>query len=299
MKPIIFSLPGNENIANSIAEKFDAQIGEAVIHQFPDEESCVKIVSDVKLRDVIVVCTLHHPDSKLLSLYFLCRGLKEFGANSILLVSPYLGYMRQDKRFNPGEVITSEYFAKFISTFVDSLITIDPHLHRRLSLDEIYSIPSKVLHASELISKWIKENIKKPIIIGPDSESEQWVSEVAKRAGAPFEVLQKIRLGDHDVKISVPNMKNYIDHTPVLVDDIISTARTMIETVGHLKNTIMNAPVCIGVHAVFAGNAYQDLCLSGAGQIVTCNTIEHISNKIDVSELLAKNIQSTLIENKN
>ena len=125
-----------------------------------------------------------------------------------------------------------------------------------------------------------------PLLIGPDSESEQWVSEVAKNANAPFIILQKERLGDRDVKVTIPEVEKYLNHTPVLVDDIISTAHTMIETVNHLKQLAMKAPVCIGVHAVFAGNAFEELSMSGAQQIVTCNTIKHQSNKIDVSELV-------------
>src|SRR5690606_14279668 len=133
----------------------------------------------------------------------------------------------------------SAYFAKLISGFADSLTTIDPHLHRRSSLSEIYSVPNKVIHAASHISEWIKRKVDRPVLIGPDSESEQWVSQVALNANAPFIVLEKIRHCDKDVEVSVPDVDNYKNHTPVLVDDIISTAKTMIETVGHLKRAGM------------------------------------------------------------
>ena len=154
-------------------------------------------------------------------------------------------------------------------------------------MKEIYSIPCEVLHASGLISEWIKNNIPNALLIGPDSESEQWVSEVAKSAGAPFIILQKKRLGDHEVEISVPHVEKYKDHIPILVDDIISTARTMIKTVEQLKKAGMKPPVCIGVHAVFAGNSYEDLKKSGVGLVITCNTIKHESNAIDISKLIS------------
>ena len=67
-------------------------------------------------------------------------------------------------------------------------------------------------------------------------------------------VLEKTRHGDEEVQVSVPQVEQFKNHTPVLVDDIISTARTMIETVNHLKNAGMKPATCIGVHAVFAGN---------------------------------------------
>jgi ribose-phosphate pyrophosphokinase len=286
MKKIYFALPGNEVLTDALIHRENAEKGAVEIRQFPDGETYIRILSSVRDKKVVLVCTLHQPDAKLLPLYFLSKTLKELGAKSVHLVAPYLSYMRQDTIFNPGEAVTSTYFAHLLSGFVDSLITIDPHLHRRSSLSEIYTIPSKVAHAANHISEWIKTNIPSPLLIGPDSESEQWVSEVAKNANAPYIILTKIRHGDRDVEVSIPNFDTYKNHVPVLVDDIISTGRTMIETIGHLKNAGMKPAICIGVHAVFAGNAFQEIKDSGAKEIITCNTIPHESNQIDISDLL-------------
>lgn len=286
MKPIVFSMPGNELLSESILIGLEGERGNFTERQFPDGETYIRILSEVKDREAIVVCTLHEPNAKILPLLFICKLLKDLKVRSVCLVVPYLAYMRQDKQFNSGEAITSQYFAKLLSSFADRLITIDPHLHRRASMNEIYSIPCTVLHSAKLISSWIKNNIQKPLLIGPDSESEQWVSEVAKDAGAPYIVLEKLRRGDNEVEVSIPQTEKYKDHTPVLVDDIISTARTMIETLEHLKHAKMKPAICIGVHAVFANLAYDELIKAGAKEVVTCNTIPHNSNKIDVSKIL-------------
>lgn len=293
-EPILFALPGNEEFTEKLVRHLNAEQGISVIRQFPDGETYVQIQSDIKNKRVILVCTLHQPDDKLLPLYFLSKTAKDLGAESICLVAPYLAYMRQDKRFTSGEGITSKYFGKLVSVFAESLITVDPHLHRNKSLNEVYNIPNKAIHSAKLISEWIKMNIKNPVLIGPDSESEQWVSKVAKSGGFPFIVLKKIRHGDKTVEVSQPEINSFKDHTPVLIDDIISTARTMIETVAHLINAGMKSPVCIGVHAVFAENAYQDLLNAGAAEIITCNTIPHKSNRIDLSKEIAKEISNEI-----
>ena len=287
---VLFSIPGNELLGHSLTELLQAEPGEAIIRHFPDGETYVKVISNVYTKDAVIVCALHHPDNKILPLYFLAKTLKEFGASSVTLVAPYLAYIRQDKRFTEGECISSELFGRLISSFIDKLITIDPHLHRRTSLAEIYSIHCAVLHASPLISKWIKENIHNPVLIGPDSESEQWVSKVAADADAPFIVLSKTRSGDRKVQVSVPHVEEFKSRTPVLVDDIISTAHTMIETVGHLRKAGMKSPVCIGIHPVMASGAYDKLIKTGAERIVTCNSIVHPSNAIKVDELLADEV---------
>jgi len=286
MKKIFFALPGNESLTDALVKKENAEKGSIEMRQFPDGESYIRILSNIKDKKVFLVCTLHQPDTKLLPLYFLSKIAKELGAQHICLVAPYLSYMRQDTVFNPGEGVTSDYFARLISAFIDSLITIDPHLHRIKSLSEIYVIPTKVMHAASHISAWIKSNIATPLLIGPDVESEQWVSEVAKNANAPYIILTKVRRGDCNVEVSVPHFDTYKDHTPVLVDDIISTGRTMIETIGHLKTAGMKPPICIGVHAIFTENAFQEIKDSGAKKIITCNTIPHKSNHIDISDLL-------------
>lgn len=293
MKTIVFTLPGNESLAANLTEQLRVEKGEAVVRHFPDDETFVRVDTDVKEKDVLLVCTLDHPDKKLLPLYFLSQTLKELEAKRITLITPYLAYMRQDKRFNPGEAITSELFAKLVSGFVDRIVTIDPHLHRRSSLAEIYSVPTTVVHAAPLISEWIRNNIPNALLVGPDSESEQWVSVVAKDAHAPFIVLEKIRHGDNDINVSVPKVGHYKNHIPVLVDDIISTARTMIETVGHLKMAGMKAPVCVGVHGIFAGDAFMELFRAGADRVVTTNSIIHASNRIEIAELILRVLPKT------
>lgn len=289
MQTVFFPLPGNESLAQSIADSHGAEAAALEVRRFPDGESYVRYSENLKRRRVILVCTLDRPDEKFLPLIFAAAAARDLGAAEVGLVAPYLAYMRQDRRFRPGEAVTSTYFARTLNHWFDWLVTVDPHLHRRSSLSEIYSILTTELSAAPSISSWIGEAVKNPILIGPDSESEQWVAAVADNIGAPFVVLEKTRRGDREVEVSVPQVKRWQNHTPVLVDDIISTARTMIETAEHLKAAGMASPVCIGVHAIFAGDAYQALQVN-AEKIVTCNTIPHVSNAIDLTELLAAGV---------
>ena len=298
MTLLLLPLFNNERMSRSLEaalEAADAETGEPnaevgvlTVRRFPDGETYVRVETPVRDRDVAVVCTLDRPDDKVLPLLFLAATARDLGAASIGLVAPYLAYMRQDRRFVDGEGVTSSYFAALVSRAFDWLVTVDPHLHRRASLGEIYSIPSDVVHAAPRVSAWIRANIHRPLLVGPDAESGQWVAAVADAAGAPSIVLEKVRRGDRDVSVTVPNVERWRDHTPVLVDDIVSTARTMIETVRHLHRAGLAAPTCVGVHAVFAPGAYDELRTAGAARVVTCNTIPHVSNEIDLSADLAQ-----------
>jgi ribose-phosphate pyrophosphokinase len=265
-----------------------AQIGEIFVRRFPDGETYLRYERLLKGHSVVLACTLDRPDNKLLQLLFAAEAARDLGADRVGLIVPYLPYMRQDRRFNAGEAITSGYFARILSAGIDWLVTVDPHLHRRTSLAEIYAVPTRVVHAAPLISSWIRQNVDTPLLIGPDSESEQWVSAVARDADASHLVLNKVRHGDRDVEISVPDVARWRDHTPVLIDDIVSTGRTMIEAIAHLKREGMRSPVCIAVHGIFADNAYTNLLQTGAARVITTTSVPHDSNAIDVTTLLAQ-----------
>lgn len=288
MRPIVLAHPGGEPLATTLAVRLGADPAPVTMHVFPDGESCPRVQADVGGRAVVLVASLDRPDSKLASLYLLAMALREQKARRVILVAPYLPYMRQDRPFRPGEGTSARHFAALLSSCIDGLVTVDPHLHRVHQLDEIYSVPSRAVASAPAIAGWIGAHIANPVLIGPDEESAQWVEQVASRVDAPWTVLRKIRHGDHDVEVSLPDANRLRGRTPVLVDDILSTARTMMAAVHRVRELDLDKPVCIGVHAIFAGSAWAELQAAGAAQIVTCNTIVHRSNAIDIAPLLAE-----------
>jgi len=291
MKPLILSLDKEDKLAAEIAKQLDCEEGEMILRSFPDGETYLDILSTCEDRRVIIHSSLDHPNDKILPLIFMAETARDLGAKNIGLSAPYLAYMRQDKRFQPGEGITANYFAGLLSQYFDWLVTVDPHLHRYHELREIYTIPTDVYHAAKPIAEWITHNVDKPLIIGPDSESKQWVTEVAEFANAPYITLEKKRSGDNEVTITITDLERFTNHCAVLVDDIISTGATMAMACKQLSASGVTSIVCIGIHAVFSGDAYEHLQTVGVEQIATCNTICHATNQIDLTEGLAQAIK--------
>jgi len=285
--PIIYSLPGNDITGERLACLLDAEIGRLSTHTFPDCETLVRVDTDPRDREVAIVATLRHPNDVVMPLLFLADTLHGLGARRVGLIAPYLAYMRQDMRFHPGEALTARTFASILSDAVDWLVTVEPHLHRFTSLADVYDIPATAVQVSSDIGAWISRQVDRPLIIGPDEESRQWAESVAARAGAPCTVVTKTRRGDTDVVESIPDLGAHADRTPVLVDDIISTARTMLAAIGHLHEQHARPPFCVGVHAVFATGAHAALENARPACIATTNTIPHSSNQIDVVPSIA------------
>lgn len=285
---LIFSLFSSHHIADEIAKTCGFEKIDVIQQSFPDGETYIQYNRRINGNKIIIVDTLNTPNEKILPLIFAAETAKDLGAKEIGLIAPYLCYMRQDKRFQSGEAITSKIFAKFISQTFDWMLTIDPHLHRYKSLDEIYTIPTKVISAATTLSTWIKCHVPLPLLIGPDQESEQWISQIAQNINCPFRVLDKKRLSSHEVQISIPNIENFMDHSPVLVDDIVSTGQTMIKTIEHLKSLGTKPPTCVIVHPIFADITMDTLLQAGAARVVSSNTIPHASNvpDLDISKVL-------------
>lgn len=293
MRPLLFALPGNEAMIRGLAGEIKGEIGVMEMRSFPDEETYLRFGTALEDRSVILVCTLDRPDAKFLKLAFAAATARELGARRVGLVAPYLAYMRQDKRFRPGEAVTSVAFARLLSAEIDWLATVDPHLHRYPSLDAIYAIPTRTAHAAPLLAAWIRSNVERPLLIGPDIESEQWVAAVADMVGGPYRVLRKERRGDRDVKISVPDLHLFSDCVPVLIDDIVSSGHTMMEAARHLREQGLPPVVCVGVHALFSDESYRNL--SGfASAVVTTNAVPHPSNAIDLTPVVAEIVRELI-----
>jgi len=291
MTACVIALPGADACADRLAARLHLRRCRLDSRRFPDGERYLRVIDEVQDRDVVVVAQLRDPDPQLPGLLFLADTLRELGAARIGLLAPYLPYMRQDTRFQPGEAVTSRSLARWMASRFDWLATVDPHLHRIPALDELYRIPTAVVPSAAAIAMWVQGHVSHPHIVGPDSGSEQWAAEVADFARCGHTVLTKHRHGDRDVAFERADLSGLHGHTPVLVDDIISSGHTMASAVRQLRAAGIAPPVCIGVHAVFTDGAEALLQRAGAACVVTCNTLPHASNAIDVSEALAEAVR--------
>ncbi|MEO7730565.1 MAG: ribose-phosphate diphosphokinase [Kofleriaceae bacterium] len=294
--PVLIAVPGNEDHAHGLGDRLGCPVIVPEVRRFPDGELYVRIGGAAALRgDVVLVGNLD--SDNFLRVAFLAGAARDLGATRVGLVAPYLAYMRQDSRFQPGEGVTATYFGRLVSSTVDWLVTVDPHLHRLASLAEVYSIPTTIARAAPEIARWVAAEVERPVLVGPDAESVQWVSAVAERCGAPFVILEKTRRGDRDVSISAPDGPSILaagGRTPVVIDDIVSTGRTMIEATRQLRAAGSAPPICVAIHAVFADALSATLIDAGARRIVTCDTIAHVTNQIRVADPLAVAVREQL-----
>lgn len=289
---ILFSLEQHP-LTKVLSQGIGCSIGSLSQRQFPDGESYLRINDSVNQTHCIILLDLSHPNKKYLPLMFLSETLRELGAASVGLVAPYLSYMRQDRRFVNGEAVTSKIFAQDLSKHIDWLVTVDPHLHRYHSLEEIYSVPSVVIQGAPALAQWLKQQ-SDIFLVGPDSESEQWVAEIAAISGHDYVIGSKQRNGDRDVEVSLPNLVHLRDKSAVIIDDVISSGQTILQCIKTLQQQSVQHVRCVAIHGIFADHSDELLQSAGLQELTTSNSIPHESNRIDISPLLVEPIRQCL-----
>ena len=291
---ILVAFPEMRPLAEDLALALGADLLALGWHHFPDGESLISLPGDLDGADVAFLATLRDPDRLALPLRFAAATAREMGARRVGLIAPYLGYMRQDHRFERGQAVSAPLFAQFLGESFDWLVTVDPHLHRIARLQNVFPMPAIRAVSAPLLATWISTNLPDAVLLGPDSESQQWVAEVARLAGRPYEVLRKVRSGDRSVDVSVPESAALREGTPVILDDIASSGSTMARAVERLLAAGTAAPVCLAIHAVFAHGAQDAILSAGAARIITTDTIPHPTNAIGIAGLLAEAILSVV-----
>ncbi len=272
--------------ALQLASAASLELAQIERHHFPDGELKLRLPMPLT-ESVAILRTLDHPNEKLLELLLAARTARELGARHLTLVAPYLAYMRQDVAFQPGEAVSQRIVGRFLADLFDAVITVDPHLHRIATLREAVPVPRAIaLTAAALLADLIAERRQRPLLVGPDDESAQWITQAAARHSFDHAVCSKVRHGDRAVTIELPPME-VAGRAVVLLDDVASTGQTLAHA-ARLLLAAGAASVDVAVtHALFAGDALQVILDAGVGEVWSTDCIRHPTNVVSVAPLIA------------
>lgn len=256
-------------------------------HRFPDGELKLRLPASLPAK-VIVYRSLVNPNEKLIELLFVAQTARQLGASDLTLIAPYLAYMRQDIAFHDGEVVSQKIIGRFLAQVFDGLATIDPHLHRVSTLEEASPVKrAMTLSGAPLLGDYIAQQIPDAYLLGPDSESAQWIASAAKKHGFDHAACEKIRRGDKNVQVQLPavDLKN---RRVVILDDVASSGRTLAKaTRAAIEAGASSVDVAV-THALFADDALQVIREAGVRHIWSTDCIAHESNVVSIAAMLAE-----------
>ena len=291
---IVTALNNSVKLARKIAKELNCPFSQIQTSSFPDGDLYLKYKTEVKGEKVIIVESFQpNPNQAILNIIFASQTAKSLGAKKVIVFAPYLAFMRQDKRFNSGEAINAQIMSKLLNENIDKLLTIDPHLHRIPKMKDVFTIPAKNLTSNHIIAQFIKKHFKNEVVIGPDWESYQWADQISAEIGVEETVLAKTRHTSRNVDVEVTKEIDLNGKNVVIVDDIISTGNTMIKASIEAKKRGAAKIYAIGVHGLFVENGLKKMKPYFNG-IYTVNTIEHETNKIDITPVIIEELQKRI-----
>jgi ribose-phosphate pyrophosphokinase len=284
---VVLGFPDYREPAQRVAARAGYRYEDITVHCFPDGESLVKL-PETLLPDVVLYTSLDDPNRRLIELEFAAVTAKELGAVRLTLVAPYLCYMRQDSAFRPGEAVSQRIVGALLARHFDTLITVDPHLHRVAQLSEAIPVRRAItLSAAPVIADWLRQQGGNILLVGPDEESEQWVGAIAGPGNFDYCVARKQRLGDNDVRVTLPD-RAFQGRDVALVDDVASTGHTLAEAARQIFERGAASVSVIVSHALFVNEAVRILRDAGIGKFCSTDSIRHESNRLLLDDILSR-----------
>lgn len=272
-RPLLFAGSSHLNLAIEICKELNIDLGKMDLSQFPDGETSVQILENVEGCDAFILQSIAlDPNRYLFETLITIDALKRASAKSINAVIPYLGYCRQDKKDKFGAPITAKLIANLLTIAgITNLITFDLHTDQ---IEGFYDTHTNHLHCQQLLYDAYKRLHREDcVVIAPDIGSIKVAQRMAKLLNTELIVLKKERLNTSKVKMSL--IGSLSNKNVLIVDDLCSTAETMVEAANLCHQKGARKIVGAVTHGLFVDNAIDKISSSPLDYFFSTNTIEH------------------------
>jgi len=283
--------PASIEIAYKISSMMKADLIEVEHKFFPDHENYIRVKKAVRGEDIVVVQGMHPPqDIHIIQTFFLIDALIDLGANSVELVSPYLAYTRQDKRFLDGEAISFMTLLKILKNLgLRKIYTVNIHCPWLIPESPI---PIIDLRGEKPLAVYIHEhNFSNPIVVSVGKKGLDMAKMVAEYLGVEYTAAQSDRdkiTGKVRVELDgIPGME------AIIVDDIISTGGTMVELIKLLKKRGFQKIYVTCIHALLVGDAVDKIFNAGADKIIASDTIPNKFAEYSVAGIISEELKKS------
>jgi ribose-phosphate pyrophosphokinase len=292
MSTILLGFPETTEAARRLADTLGMPCEEVAVRSFPDRESLVRIPASAET--VILYRSLDDPNSKLIELILAAAAARDGGAGRVILVAPYLAYMRQDIAFSPGEAVSQRVIGSLLSRHFDALVTVDPHLHRIATLSEaVPGIPAIAVSAAPVLASAVDVS-QGPVIVGPDGESQQWTRTIAEPLGLDMLMGSKERHGDRKVSLRIDGIERVRGRDAILVDDVISSGTTLIAATALLREAGARRVTALATHCLASTGDLARMADGGIAQITSTDSIAGPTAGPALAPLLARALEGLL-----
>jgi len=269
----VFSGTAHPALAQAVCDYLDIPLGEAEVFEFSNENIFVRILENVRERDVFIIQPVCSPVNKsLVELLIMLDAFRRASAGRITAVLPYYGYSRTDKKDQPRVPITARLIADLITTAgANRLLTVDLHAPQ---IQGFFTIPVDELTARPMLARYFREKaLDNVVVVATDIGISKVARDVAAKLGAPLAIMEKRRMGNVDASETLNVIGEVEGMRAITVDDEIDTAGSLVGVVDALlKRGVTKVYACC-THPVFSGPAIQRIAASPVKEVVVTDTI--------------------------
>jgi ribose-phosphate pyrophosphokinase len=268
----IFTGTAHPTLAQSIADSLGIPLGKAQVTRFPDGETWVKILENVRGKDVFIVQpTCHPPNENIMELLIMIDALRRASAARITAVLPFYGYARQDRKDQPRVPITAKLVANLlVAAGTNRLLTVDLHAQQ---LQGFFDIPVDHLYASPVIGKYLMDKkLTNLVVVSPDTGGLKMAHAYSEMLKAGLAIVAKQRKGPSEVE-ALTMVGDVKGCNCVLVDDLSTTAGTLTSAARILKENGAENIFAAVSHAVLTDVGIERLKASAIKELVVTDTV--------------------------
>ncbi len=269
----VFTGNAHPKLAQSIADYLGIAIGKAEIFEFSNENIFVRILENVRQRDIFIVQPFSTPvNHSLVELLIMIDAMKRASAGRITAVIPYYGYGRTDKKDQPRVPITARLIADILTAAgANRVLTVDLHAPQ---IQGFFNIPVDELTALYLISRYFREKkLKDPVVVATDIGISKRARDLAEKLDAPLAIMEKRRVGNNDQSETLNVIGDVEGKTAITVDDEIDTGGSLLNVISALESRGAKDIYACCTHPVLSGPAIQRLSECRVKEVVVTNTV--------------------------
>lgn len=288
----------SQDLAAHVAAELGDELCYVETKKFPDGERYLRITGDVSDEVTVIQSTGYPQDENLMELLFIISNLKDLGAKKVRVVVPYMGYARQEKRFNPGETISAKIVCDLIQAAgADEFITFN--IHEACVLN-FFDIPARNISAMPAIAEFLdKTGEDNLLVIAPDKGAYGFAQEISEIIGCDCTYLTKVRLGPDKVETKIVdvrcdsesentvNVDSVKGKHAIIIDDIIATGGTIVNAINILKQYGASSIDVCCVHPILTNNGATRIYAAGAEKIIGTNSLSSDTSRVSLAKSIA------------
>jgi len=269
---LIFSGTAHEELARRLASFVGQNLGAVDISRFPDGEIMVKIIENIRGRDVYIVQPIcYPPNENLMELLIMIDAARRASAARITAVLPFYGYARQDRKDQPRVPITAKLVANLlVAAGTSRLLTMDLHAQQ---IQGFFDIPVDHLHAAPVMVKYLRsQNLENPVVVSPDAGGSKMAYAYSEMLRCGLAFVAKQRKGPSEVE-AINVVGEVENRNAILVDDLSTTGGTLTEAARILKERGARSVRAAVTHTLITEKGMERLKQSPIEELVTTDSV--------------------------